>query len=149
MAKGNTPAPSAPAKPAGVAMWSPTGNQPDGSTHIGLTSGHTFIVPHDRAGIVVPAKFRREAIAHGCLPVGMEPEPEEASTAFDRKAVIRQKIEQMKDSDDPEAFTKDGRPNLIVLAKLCGFQLDRSEVTQVWNAMTVDDDEAEVVSTVG
>lgn len=55
----------------------------DGSTHIGLTNGHTFVVPHDHAGIEVPAKFRREALARGCIPVGAEPEKTQPDT-FDR-----------------------------------------------------------------
>ena len=142
MAKGNE---KVGPKIAGVAMWSPKGNQPDGSTHIGLTTGHTFIIPHDKAGIVVPSKFRKDAIARGCLPVGMEPEEEEAA-GFDRKALIRAKIEEMKDSDEANAFTVDGKPNLTMLAKLCGFQLERSEVSQVWNSMTSDDDGEETVS---
>ena len=51
-----------------VNLWSPSGD-----CHIGLTSGHTFIVPSDSAGAEVPPRFRRAAIALGCIPVGTEP----------------------------------------------------------------------------
>ena len=46
-------------------LWSPTGD-----CHIGLTTGHTFIVPGDERGIEVPQRFRRAAIARGCILVG-------------------------------------------------------------------------------
>lgn len=122
-----------------IKLWSPNGNMDDKSTHIALSSGHTFIVPHDRAGIEVPTRFRREAIARGCIPVGDEPESEEAA-GFDRDAVIREKLKFMLEADDTSMFTSDGKPVLDKLSQLCGFALSRSEVNRVWDAMMQDDD---------
>ena len=58
-------------------LWAPHHRN---GCHLGLTNGTTFLVPNDRAGIEVPAEFRRAAIARGCLPVGMEPELPEHDT---------------------------------------------------------------------
>ena len=38
---------------------------------IGLTTGHTLVVRHDKDGTNVPVQFRKEAIAKGCVPVGV------------------------------------------------------------------------------
>ena len=77
-----------------VRMWSPKGD-----CHIALTSGHTIIIPGDESGTdmaKVPAglrpKFRKEALARGCLPVGMQPEPEEEGNTFDRDGTIKAKM---------------------------------------------------------
>jgi hypothetical protein len=87
-----------------VKFWSPKGNMPDGSTHLALTSGHSFLVPHDKEGIDVPARFRREAIACGCIPVGMEPEDTKPDS-FDRAAVIhrgaKRGVAHARVRDDP------------------------------------------------
>jgi hypothetical protein len=64
-------------------LWSPSGD-----CHIGLTSGHTFIVPGHKAGVEVPQMFRRLAIARGCIAVGMEHAATEADP-FDKAAAIR------------------------------------------------------------
>ena len=65
-----------------VNLWSPSGD-----CHIALTSGHTFIVPGDKAGAEVPNMFRSAAIARGCIPVGMEPDENEPD-AFGRTTTI-------------------------------------------------------------
>ena len=70
----------------GTKLWAP--GHPNGC-HIGLTSGHTFIVPGDKAGVEVPQRFRRVAIARGCIAVGMEPAATEADP-FDKAAAIRE-----------------------------------------------------------
>ena len=116
-----------------VKMWSPTGDQ-----HIALTSGHTFVVPGDKAGIEVPQKFHREAIARGCIPVGMEPEAPEEAGGFDRVAVIKERIRGMLNSDDPTYFTADGKPSQTALSKLCGFNVDRHERDAIWKAIEND-----------
>lgn len=132
-----------------VNLWSPRGNMEDGSTHIALPSGHTLIIAHDKAGTAVPPRFRREAIARGCIPVGMEEEADD-SQGFDREAVIREKIKIMLESDDTSMFTTDGKPVLDKLSGLCGFTLARSEVNRVWNDMMKDEDDVpETVSVKG
>lgn len=132
-----------------VRLWSPNGNMDDKSTHLSLSSGHTLVVSHDKAGTAVPLRFRKEAIARGCIPVGMEEESDENPT-FDRETVIREKIKIMLESDDAAMFTTDGKPVLDKLSGLCGFALARSEVNRVWEAMMKDEDDApEVVSVNG
>lgn len=121
-----------------VKLWSPAGD-----CHIGLTSGHTFLIPADKAGIEVPQKFRREAIARGCLPVGMEPDEIEAGQGFDRQAVIKSAMNKMMDSSEDGMFTSDGRPVLAKLAALCGFAVDRSEANRVWDQMQKDDPDSD------
>ncbi|HUW60433.1 MAG TPA: hypothetical protein VMZ06_05460 [Candidatus Bathyarchaeia archaeon] len=125
-----------------VKLWSPKGDMDDGSTFLSLTSGHTCIIPHDKEGVEVPLRFRKEAIARGCIPVGMEEEADEAG-GFDRSKVIRDNIKIMLEDDDSANFTTDGKPAIDKLAKLCGFQLARSEVNREWDAMMKEDgDEA-------
>ena len=115
-------------KNAGVKLWAP--DHPEGC-HIGLTNGTTFMVPCAEEGVEVPTAFRREAIARGCLPVGVKPE-QIAPEAFDRAVLIRTKMESMLGSDDPLYFGTDGKPNLAQLNKLCGFTIDRTERDKLW-----------------
>lgn len=130
-----------------VKMWSPKGNMPNGDTHIALTSGHTFIIPRDKEGIEIPTRFRKEAIARGCLPVGMEEETDE-SNSFDRDKVIRESIQKMLESEDPTMFSTDGKPALDKLSALCGFGLSRGEANQVWDKMCRDDDDTTTTSNI-
>jgi hypothetical protein len=111
-------------------MWAPAPNHPDG-THIGLTNGTTFLVTKDREGVVVPPAFRKEAIARGCILVGMEPDTE-SPEAFNRDVLIRTKMESMLHSDDPGYFDSMGKPSLTVLGRLCGFTVDRMERDKLW-----------------
>jgi hypothetical protein len=116
----------------GVRLWSPKGNLEDGGTHIGLTSGHTMIIPNDRKGIEVPPRFRKEAIARGCLPVGMEPDEEEVDGGFSRARIIREALTKMMDSSEEGMFTTSGKPVLAKVSKLAGFTVERSELNQIW-----------------
>jgi hypothetical protein len=112
-----------------VKMWS--GNRAD-DVQIGLTSGHTFIVPRNKEGVEVPQRFRREALSRGCLPVGMEPEEEEAQ-GFDRQAVIKSAINAMLESEEEGLFTGDGKPNLTKLSAKVGFTVERAERDRIWS----------------
>jgi hypothetical protein len=118
-----------------VKLYAP--EHPEGC-HIALTNGHTFLVPHEPAGVEVPTLFRKEAIARGCLPVGMAPEPEGEPETFDRDRRIRDEMRKMMDSDDPGAFLGDGKPNLTKLSTLCGFQVQRSERDRLWAEVETD-----------
>jgi hypothetical protein len=145
---GEPDAPVDPGRPGkrGVMMW-----HPEADCHIGLTSGHTMVVPHDKKGTEVIARFRAAAIAAGCLPVGMEPDEETEPTGFDRKRVIKQAIEKMLASDEDGLFTGDGKPNVLKLSARVGFTVDRSEANRVWDEMQKgeDDDKDEVISNEG
>lgn len=123
-----------------VKLWAP--DHPDGC-HIGLTNGTTFMVPHSKEGIEVPVAFRREAIARGCIPVGVEVEAPK-NEAFDREQVIRTKMELMyRATDKPEYFTKDGKPNLTSLNELVGFTVDRAERDKLWEEVLVSLEKAD------
>jgi hypothetical protein len=131
--------------PRGVKMW-----HPEADCHIALTNGETMIVPHDKAGIAVTARFRPTAIAKGCLPVGMEPEGEEEPTGFDRKKQIKAGLKKMLDSDEDGLFTGDGKPNTTKLSARVGFTVERSEANAAWAEMEKgDDDGDEVISNEG
>jgi hypothetical protein len=125
-----------------VKLW-----HPKKDCHIGLTSGYTMTIPNHQDGVEVHARFRREAIARGCLPVGMNEDVEEP-TGFDRAKVIRKNIQDMLEAEDPDLFTKDGKPVLKLLADRCGFTIDRNEVNRVWDGMNKEageDDDAPTV----
>jgi hypothetical protein len=141
------PAEPAPAPINGVSLWSPKGNLPDGSMQISLTSGHSIIIPHDRKGVPVPKRFRSEAIARGCLPVGMEEDAPDAGQGPDRTMIIRRCIQEMMDSSEPGLFTTSGQPALPPLSARCGFTLSRNEVNRVFDEMNKPD--AEVISSMG
>lgn len=137
-ATASSPKDEAAPKLSPVMLWAP--DHPNGC-HIALLNGHTFLVPHDLKGIEVPKQFRKEAIARGCLPVGMAPEERDAET-FNRDVLIRAKMRAMMDSDDPNYFTQDGKPYISVLNRLCGFTVERSELNRLWaeveNSILVD-----------
>lgn len=124
---------------AGVKLWSPKGNLENGDTHIGLASGHTMVIPHAKTGVEVPSRFRKEAIARGCIPVGMADEEEEGE-GFDRNKVIKTAIKKMLESDEPSMFTRDGKPNLGKLVELCGFSIDRNEANRVFDELNREAD---------
>lgn len=125
-----------------IKMWSPKGNLDSGDTVITLLSGHSFIIPHNPTGVEVPTRFQKEAIAKGCIPVGMAPEQDEEVNTFDRHGHIRTQMRKMMQGDDPAYFTTDGKPNLGVLTKLCGFQVNWLERDKLWNEVAEDPDGA-------
>jgi hypothetical protein len=114
----------------------------EGDLHIGLTNGHTFVVPSDAAGAEVPKMFRKEAIARGALPVGMT-EDDDAPNTFDRERAIFTALEQMMNGDEEGAFTTSGLPNLNALAKKVGFTVDRAEMARIWEKVQKSDDGSE------
>ena len=80
-------------------LWSPRGD-----CHIGLRSGHTFVVPGDEQGIEVPQRFRREALARGCITVGSGAEESEptAGVATAARGAIGRARGTGKAADGPE-----------------------------------------------
>jgi hypothetical protein len=126
-----------PAKqPGAVKMW-----HPEGDCQIGLTSGHTIVVSGLPTGTEIPRMFRREAIARGCIPVGMSPEDldDEKSKGFDRNAHIKGVMRKMLEStDDADAFDPDGKPNLVKVSALAGFTVERHERDSLWEELEND-----------
>lgn len=99
--------------------------------HLALTSGHTHVVGPELGE--VDDRFRKEAIAQGCLPEGVgDDEESEESKAFDRKKVIGDALNSMLSGNDPADFTQDGKPSIARLSAKAGFQVSRSEADAVW-----------------
>ncbi|NKF21578.1 hypothetical protein [Solimonas marina] len=103
---------------------------------LALTSGHTLVITHEKAGSTVPTHFRREAIAKGCIPVGISVDDEKKSkkaTAAEKRAEqIRVAIEKLLDSDDEAAFDEDAKPNVKKLSEAVGFEVTTVERDEVW-----------------
>ena len=104
---------------------------------IGLTTGHTLVVRHDKDGTNVPVQFRKEAIAKGCVPVGVGaedvPDPQAEET---RQGRIAATIEQMLDGGNEEDFTADGKPDLRALSRMAGFSISREERDAAWDGIS-------------
>lgn len=105
----------------------------DEPMHIGLTTGHTLVIPADDEGVEVPLIFRREALSRGAVVPGEVIDPEKAEkSGFDRTETIRGALNDMLDGGNEDDFTGDGKPNLRKLSARLGFQASREEVDKVW-----------------
>lgn len=105
------------------------------SVHIALTSGHTTIVTPE--GVDIAPIFHKEAIAKGCMPVGVEDAVVQgAGGAFNREAVIKKALTEMLDGNAAEDFTANGKPDLRRVNARIGFQATRSEVDAIFDALT-------------
>lgn len=89
----------------------------DEPVFLGLTSGHTVVVP--REGVELDAKWNKTAIAAGCIP-GTLTDEEAAMLAagdaaaasvpgFDRHGEITKVLTKMLDSTEEGLFRQDGR----------------------------------------
>lgn len=101
-----------------------------------LTSGHCAQVTE--AGVELDPIFHREAIARGCIPVGIEGKKVDAKTDPTRPEVIRAAIEKMLDSVEEGDFTADNKPDLKKLAQLAGFKVSREERDAAWELMQAE-----------
>ncbi len=109
---------------------------------IGLTSGHTIVIPPD--GDDVPPIFRREAIARGAIPVDV-PGAEETLAALNgtaggpvasRPQAIQAALQTMLDGGGEGDFTKGGKPSLDKVKALLGFAVTREEVDAAWEVVS-------------
>ncbi len=115
--------------------------------HIGLTSGHTLVIPPD--GVEVPHAFRREAISRGAEPmapdgshVEVEHQPgvqsgedganDGQNTAEKRLQLIKDALRAMLNGASEDDFTAAGLPNLNRLQFLAGFKVTRAEADAAW-----------------
>jgi hypothetical protein len=94
---------------------------------VGLTSGHTIVI--SPKGTDVPERFRKEAIARGCIPLGVGKITADDSASADttKAEKLIAAIDALLDSTDENAFDKDGKPNVEALSKVVGFTVSRSE----------------------
>jgi len=106
----------------------------DEPLHIGLTSGHTLVIPGDAEGVDVPLIFRREALSRGAVPPGeaIDPATPAGTPGLDRAEVIRDALNDMLDGGSEDDFTADGKPNLRKLNSRLGFQASREEADKIW-----------------
>lgn len=101
--------------------------------HIGLTSGHTLVIPATDEGVDVPLMFRREALSRGAVVPGEQIDQDATGNpGFDRAEAIRGALNDMLDGGKEDDFTADGKPNLRKLTARLGFQAARDEVDKVW-----------------
>lgn len=99
---------------------------------VSLLSGHCLTLTPD--GVNVPPHFRREVIAAGGIPVGVdtgEQDPPDEN-AKQRQKVILNGIDKLLDGDDAAAFNGDGKPDLRKLSAVTGFNVSRSERDEAW-----------------
>lgn len=116
---------------------------------LAFTSGHTFIVGEEF--IPIPAgpggEFWKAAFAAGCiseeaLTKAIERQKQGKPSAIlgdgakkdlsnlsaeERKALAKEKIEQMYATKDPSHFTRDDLPMTEKLSELCGFTVSAAE----------------------
>ena len=103
--------------------------------HLALTSGHTFVVPHD--GVEVPAVFQAEALSKGAVAAEGESTSAPASlTAAVRAETIEAALRAMLDSGDESEFTADGKPNLVKLKNRVGSAVSREEADAAWSVVS-------------
>jgi hypothetical protein len=102
-----------------------------------LITGHSISVP--AGGRDLPVQFRREALARGCVPVGVEldDEPESDPNESTRMNLIVEGIEKMLDSDTPGAFKADGKPDGRRLSQIVGFTVTREQRDLAWKQVQI------------
>ncbi|MGB3881999.1 MAG: hypothetical protein WA955_15625 [Diaphorobacter nitroreducens] len=110
--------------------------------HIGLTSGHTLVIPANDEGVEVPLVFRREALSRGAVVPGEQIDPSATGNpGFVREEAIRGALNDMLDGGKEDDFTADGKPNLRKLNTRLGFQVSREEVDKIWDEVSVGDND--------
>jgi hypothetical protein len=107
----------------------------DEPLHVGLTTGHTCVIPpptpEDPSGVEIHKRFHREAIRAGALPEGVQAEEKEDAGPT-RSDILEKAIQSSLDGNEPDDFNRDGSPNLTALQRRVGFKLAREEVNAAW-----------------
>ena len=119
---------------AEIKFYPPAGKD---TVTVGLTSGHMAVVNEE--GTVLDKLFHAEAIAQGCRLTNDDDDGAQDET-FDRAGRIREVMEDLLDSNNPDAFTANGLPQTDVLSKACGFRVTSSERDAVWAEVSADMD---------
>lgn len=97
---------------------------------IALTTGDTIVVSPE--GTELPVQFRKEAIARGCVPVGINTEGEPPKREPSRDELVAAGIEKLLESDEEDAFGKDGKPAVAALSKVVGFSITAADRDAAW-----------------
>lgn len=103
------------------------------SVMVALLSGHTCVITPK--GNEVEPRFRKEAIARGCVPVGVGAEDDEQKPELTKSELIAKGIEKMLEGDDEGAFTGDGKPDVRKLSAVVGFTVTAGERDSAWEAV--------------
>ena len=115
-------------------------NPPSGmnSLSIALLTGHSMCVhrthPEDgAAGTAIPVRFRKEALARGCAPVGVDIDEDEEQTATKSELILKavEAVIERNDSDEVDAH---GRPKLAAVKKQVGFTVTKVELDEAFDA---------------
>jgi len=109
-------------------------NPPSGmnSLSIALLSGHSMCVhrqhpTEDQPGTAIPVRFRKEALAKGCSPVGVDIDEDEEQS--DTKSdLILKAVEAVIDRNDSDEVDANGRPKLAAVKKQVGFTITKVEL---------------------
>ena len=99
---------------------------------IALLTGHSMCVhrthPEDQlAGTPIPVRFRKEALAKGCAPVGVDIEEEEELTATKSELILKA-VEAVIERNDADEVDSNGRPKLAAVKKEAGFNVTKAEL---------------------
>lgn len=101
-----------------------------------LASGQSIRIhcddPDGKEGSVVPPKYRRLALAAGCIEVGTEYEEDETAQTDGPIAMILRAIEKVVNRDVQEDLEGDGRPKLGVIKSEVGFNATRAQLIEAW-----------------
>jgi len=101
--------------------------------HIGLTSGHTFVVHREPTD--VPPMFIEQAMKRGCIPCDAEiPVLTKVVRPTSNEDVIVEAIKRMLEANVPGTFMADGRPQIDALAKVVGFTITTGQRDSAWAA---------------
>lgn len=99
---------------------------------IALLTGHSMCIhrlhPEDQqAGTPIPVRFRKEALARGCAPVGVdiEDDEEQGETKSD---LILKAVEAVIERNDADEVDSNGRPKLAAVKKQVGFTITKVEL---------------------
>lgn len=125
--------------PKPIRFRSPT----DETLYVASTNGHAARI--GTAWRELPACLHAEAIAAGAITNNMDDAtaalqvakvvPEPAHAADEPAELIRSGIIRMLETDDEDAMTKAGAPNLSKLSAEVGFNVDREQMLAVWREM--------------
>lgn len=109
-------------------------NPPSGmnSLSIALLTGHSMCVhrthPEDQLpGTPIPVRFRKEALAKGCAPVGVDIEEDEEQTATKSELILKA-VEAVIERNDADEVDANGRPKLAAVKKEAGFNVTKVEL---------------------
>lgn len=109
----------------------------DTALSVSILEGHSIVI--EPKGTDVDPKFRKAAIAAGCMPVGIGAEEAAATTKeATRSELVAAAIEKLLDGNDEKAFDKHGKPVLAKVSAAAGFTVTREEADAAFATLSAD-----------